>query len=466
MSRDAGFSILELIIGLGLLSAVVLYGLSVVQFAHKEGNLAFRRTSSRTETLQVLGPLQKSIATGDLRFFGFAGKNQGKELARWLLPLPGVCGDFTTQNPKCRETTTVVYPTYDRSTTPTVSALCRITNLTAAFSDGGATTSSRWEYLLIEMSHNPYGTATRNAQGQLTIAPNRDSPGGEIRLSQVGVDYPVIAVVRAPQATLWVARSLTLASLADLQVVATSDAACGSRLQAGATYGIVQMEPFRFKVQIDGVAKDITKGAVSECHSGAPTWPSCVYRETLESQRDSVQETRRIAALQLPARLMNVRIKSVGWTPSSAELGEVRVSDHPVRWSGGGATGTVSPKQLIHPPEFTSPAVVRDVEPIRVHLKFKRKLKCCVAASASCAQTDPSASYEIVLPSVNQPACGGGALTMNPLHDSGVPVLAAHESIENLQAPQFSFTKLEDLVALQLEFRSNQRKEMLNVFFP
>lgn len=192
VKNRAGMTIIELIISATLLGGITL---SLGYFLN-QGSKNFFKLSKDVENSSNLalisGHLQKHMATGDVRFFGFTNRVDDP-LARFLIPQPGLCGDLVSS---CPEDNSLLYLHYDKSTLPAVSAICLLS--TQLESDG-----IRSATFVVDGSNATYGNLDLNdtAKG-FNVVPVAGSnlPSG---LVAIGLNK-MLAFLDPPNATIWV----------------------------------------------------------------------------------------------------------------------------------------------------------------------------------------------------------------------------------------------------------------------
>ena len=122
MKNNHGFTLVELMIAVGLLGIL---GLSVMHFfqgASVETN-KIQKKISITQNVSILEKyLSNVVASGSIRFFSF---NSDGSKVRSIYPLPERCGDLSF-DPTCRQDTSLLYVRYPKTTTAAVSTICRL----------------------------------------------------------------------------------------------------------------------------------------------------------------------------------------------------------------------------------------------------------------------------------------------------------------------------------------------------
>lgn len=187
VKRRSGFSLLELMIGLALLSVVSFALLRLFVFANRGMNDASRAIVTQSSLGEAAAMFKKFLSPGDSRFYAFSGRGAlgDRPLVRVLTPLPGRCADFSAG---CPADTGFLYVHYDRSVSPGVSAICR-------FSD------TEW---LIDLTNPTYGLAQSDpGRGFTIVAPPGPAPTYAVGQIPV-VRQSILALVNPPNITLWV----------------------------------------------------------------------------------------------------------------------------------------------------------------------------------------------------------------------------------------------------------------------
>lgn len=193
VKNQKGISLVELIISASMMALVVLVSGQFLSLGFKKLSKFSNAVDSRSSLASLSGHLQKYMATGDVRFFGFTNQVEDP-LARLLVPQPGLCGDLISS---CPQDTSFLYIHYDKSTLPAVSAICILETQVGA---GGVRTAT----FVIDGSNSTYGP--------IALPPN--AAEGFTVTSQVGSNLPsglvpvktnkMLALLDPPNATVWV----------------------------------------------------------------------------------------------------------------------------------------------------------------------------------------------------------------------------------------------------------------------
>ena len=183
-----GLTLVELIVGMGLMSLAAIALMFVLLQGHKASTSAYKRMGQKRDIATVAGHLQKFVPSGDVRFFAFMKKNPPLTpsfLGRFLIPQPGRCSDLSA----CNEDTSFLYIHYDKTTSPAVSVIDMLPG----------------DRLIVDLKTETYGVAKFNdGEGFEVTESGGTSPKGKI---SIGANT-LIAVMNPPIATLWRATGL------------------------------------------------------------------------------------------------------------------------------------------------------------------------------------------------------------------------------------------------------------------
>lgn len=214
--RPRGISLLELLIGTTLMG-LVLYAIATVYSQATRGmTKATQRYETKTALLQVASTLQKFIATGDSRFFGFSGRGPAdRTLARLIVPLPGRCADLSRAG--CDGDVGLLFTHYDKSASPAVSVICALAPTT----------------FLVDLRNPTYGIATFDTTGFKV-----DDATGVNAIGRVpAATDTLLALFNPPRATIWRAvappMKLNVAVNPDGSFTPPLPQECVARLQPG-----------------------------------------------------------------------------------------------------------------------------------------------------------------------------------------------------------------------------------------
>ena len=187
-----GVTLLELLISATLMIGVFLLIGNFLSQGLKEFFKLSKETDQRSDLALLSGHLQKYMATGDVRFFGFTNQTNDV-LARFLIPQTGSCGDLTSD---CSEDSSFLYIHYDKSTMPAVSAICLLGTQLEAGNIRSAT-------FLVDGSNTAYGTVSQDISNGFNVGASEvDStlPSGLVRIET----NQMVALLDPPNATVWV----------------------------------------------------------------------------------------------------------------------------------------------------------------------------------------------------------------------------------------------------------------------
>jgi len=203
----SGITLVELMISGAILAlAVYFFG---VMFAGttKSMQSSYDKAQTASDVLTLSGSLQKNMASGDVRFFGFSGgyttaavSDRDQLLARYLVPQPGYCVDGTSDATRCNDSQAFHYIHYDKTTAPAVTAICEIGSL---YPDGN-------EMIWVVDTANPsYGTSQGLVAGGFEVLAPSPTPGQGLPFPVGPIEIAtntVLALFNPPVATLWVAK--------------------------------------------------------------------------------------------------------------------------------------------------------------------------------------------------------------------------------------------------------------------
>jgi type II secretory pathway pseudopilin PulG len=190
VKNSKGLSLVEVIVAALLMGGLILMIGSLFTGQQKFITQESRLNDQRNILNIVSGFLQKYMSGGDVRFFAFSGRNDGKHLLRFLVPQPGKCADLSDD---CAASTSFLFMGYDKSTTPAFNGVCFLNEPTT----GTATVRK----LLVDPKSQNYGKIEITGTDIEITPPSNgvDVPTGKISLAR----NQTLALLSPPIATVW-----------------------------------------------------------------------------------------------------------------------------------------------------------------------------------------------------------------------------------------------------------------------
>ena len=183
--KQKGFSLIEIMIGAGLMVLVVSAGYKALQYMNVEVFSSFRRQSRANEMDIMRTHVMRFLSPGTLRLYAMSGKvpPSDQSLARLLVPLPGRCADLSPPSSTCAAngSTAVLYVSYPKPNPAAITAACGLA----------------WNAWMVDSGDTAYGT-TSYAGDAFTINVS-GQPADTIRTG----GERILGLVNAPVVSLW-----------------------------------------------------------------------------------------------------------------------------------------------------------------------------------------------------------------------------------------------------------------------
>lgn len=437
---NRGFSIAELMIGGIILVMAIAMGLKVFQTAFKTQTDAQKRLAVSNAVNLISGHLQKNMATGDVKFFGFTGRSPAstpasgdRSLMKVLIPMPGYCANLPTTL-GCEQDTSVIYVDYNKTTSPAVTAICGESVLGIS-------------YLVVDLEDETFGVPSQVAPGFKVDAGAGGYATGKIPVSA----NATLATLSAPIATVWQATG------APVKIVATWIASvlkfggvvappgCQEHLQPlGAGYKLNKL----YKIPIrPWVLKDVTQKG---------------YANVAATEITSAFGT-------FPTRVFQAKVRSIGRNPTfpdAASGGSLVMLDCSIAVTGKVTCPAAGTTPLLDIPGIT-----------RVEIEMAYALNLYTGGTVTSPDTSLATHFQLKTATFLAPRCVApdcGTLTWSNSAANPLVVLGANpfdstafgESTDKLNGNAFSQLKMEVLKRLQFSIFDKQQKETsFNVLF-
>jgi hypothetical protein len=181
-----GATLLELMVGVGLTSFLVYFFMVFARNVAMKEKKSLEKVYSKGDSRIFSEFVKKAVSTGDVKFYAHTPSGQRFRL---LVSLPGLCRDLNTTSHSCTEDSTLLFVRYNKTTTPSATAICQ-------FKSGSD------EALILDLSDESYGTGTLDVS-KYSINVNGGSssmyPSGVINLDKDSL----ISLFDPPQAYTW-----------------------------------------------------------------------------------------------------------------------------------------------------------------------------------------------------------------------------------------------------------------------
>jgi prepilin-type N-terminal cleavage/methylation domain-containing protein len=424
MKRQKGFTLLELLIAVGLVG-IVGYGLmQIIPRISKESGKMQKKLSNMQDFSVLEKHLLKVVTSGNIRFFSFNSKG---EKLRSIYPMPERCGDLSN-GPDCKEDTSLLYIKYSKTTASAVSTICRLTP------SSGETNSD----FIIDLSNETYGKGKIISEG-VEVSGSSDPelfPNGTVLISQ----DKILSFFAPPFAYLYRVDSSPrkYSPRQDTNKEAFSanpefSYDCFSKLQVTSTVGGIRRynvnELYRMKV---------TPLFISELAGGA-------------AAPDPAQNF--LSVEEFPVRTFNVGLES---------FGRRKVNN---KWVAGVSTCGLSFSNL-----SCSGSTLHSSQ-VLTRVRLDETFKISLIDTAGIVQ-DKNYQYEILsnnqTPSclAGDPGCKLRTLIVNSINN--IPqLIISTESSSNLISSGFSMIKQDELKSVRLRYQTDDKKEKsFEVFLP
>jgi prepilin-type N-terminal cleavage/methylation domain-containing protein len=436
MKRQAGLTLVELMIGAVILAIVALLASRLMTRVATERVSAEKRQAFDSDFRLLAGVLQKFMASGDIRFFGFAGRSAssttGKIISRVLIPQPGRCRDLSTGT-ECTDHTSFLYIHYDKTTTPAVSTICNLGPFTPP-------TSVSPQTLLLDGHENTYGDVTfDSATGTITVLPIGAQSlyaAGPVRIAR----GTLLAAFDPPTATLWVAAGNPRVSTIQQSSGARSrggvpiPTACDTRLKDDSAAPGNKRVDLLFEL-------DVNPYLLTQF-----TGNTLINNEEMNASFG-----------KFPMRVFALKIRSVGVMPRPPLPGKPReydfgISDCEFRPLSMDLDCSAAPFLKVGP-----------VQGARIDANYALAL-FSAGSPVSAEKFEYLGPLMTVSPGCVSPACQGLAVPLNGAIPSR---FGGTEELDRLNAAGFSFLKQETLSNLRFRLKvADGREDAFNVVFP
>lgn len=187
VNKKIGLSLVEILVGISISAIVLFIAFQLVSETQKTQKEKFDKLSISTSANLLFGQLQKNMATGDVRFFGFTGRQPDGDrgLGRVLIPFFGFCANLESAN--CGSNTSLLYVDYNKATVPSAFAVCNLT-------------SENSNTILLDANNETYGKTTARSISEIRVdGSGTIYPSGTIPLN----NQSTLALLNPPMATLW-----------------------------------------------------------------------------------------------------------------------------------------------------------------------------------------------------------------------------------------------------------------------